>query len=75
MNTTTTGSRESTIETPNRIVDITDESGQLLPEVFEGIDYIVESDALLSPGHLVPADVLQLFAAAEEPQRKGCADA
>lgn len=60
------GFPESDIEIPNRIVDVVDASGALIPEVFEVIDLIRESDAMLSVGHLAPSQSLQLATAAKE---------
>lgn len=60
------GFPESDYDIPNRIVDVVDEDGRLIDEVHEVIDLVVESDALLSAGHLEPAESAALFAAAGE---------
>lgn len=59
------GFPESEFEIPNRIVDIEDENG-LLSEVYEVIDLIEESDALLSVGHLEPRQSLAVATAARQ---------
>ncbi|MCH1881349.1 DUF6282 family protein [Agrococcus sp. ARC_14] len=54
------GFPESDIEIPNRIVDVVDDAGELLPEVFEVIELVQESDAMLSVGHLEPRESLRV---------------
>lgn len=58
------GFPESDIEIPNRIVDVVDDGGRLIPEVYEVLDLIAESDALLSVGHLAPAQSIAVATAA-----------
>lgn len=60
------GFPESDHDIPNRIVDVTRKDGTLIDEVYEVIDLIVESDALMSAGHLDPAESAALFAAGRE---------
>lgn len=55
------GFPESTVEIPNRIVDIRDSDGVIVDEVYEVIDLIVENDALLSAGHLSVRDAKAVF--------------
>lgn len=54
------------VPVPSTRVDITDDGGELVPEVSEVLDYIVEADALLSGGHMEPALITQLFTTAKE---------
>jgi len=56
----------ATFELPNHIVEVRDEDGKLRPEVFEVIDLVAESDALLSAGHLYPDQIAEVFAAATD---------
>lgn len=58
----------ATVDVPSARVDVTDESGALLPEVHEVLDLIAESNAILSGGHLWPETIAQLF---EEGRRHG----
>lgn len=60
------GFPESDIEIPNRIVDVVDADGALIPAVFEVIDLIRESDAMLSVGHLEPRESLAVATAGRE---------
>ncbi|MGO1562543.1 hypothetical protein CZ771_10085 [Actinomycetales bacterium JB111] len=60
------GFPESDIEIPNRIVDVVDADGELVPELFEVFDLVAETDALLSVGHLRPSQSLQVARAARE---------
>lgn len=60
------GFPDSDIEIPNRIVDVVDNDGELIPEVYEVIDLIRESDALLSVGHLEPEQSLAVATAARD---------
>lgn len=60
------GFPESEIEIPNRIVDVVDAEGKLIPEAYEVIDLIVESDALMSAGHVKPEEARLLFQAGRE---------
>ncbi|GLU49931.1 DUF6282 family protein [Nocardiopsis ansamitocini] len=60
------GFPESDYDIPNRIVDVVDAEGRLVDAAHEVIDLVAESDALLSAGHLEPAQSAQLFAAATE---------
>lgn len=46
--------------------DVRDADGELLPEALRVIDLIVESDALLSAGHMAPDDIREVFTAAQE---------
>jgi hypothetical protein len=55
------GFPEATIEIPNRIVDVTDAEGRIVDEVYEVVDLIAESDALLSAGHLSIEDARAVF--------------
>jgi hypothetical protein len=60
------GFPESDIEIPNRIVDVVDADGELVPELFEVFDLVAETDALLSVGHVKPSQSLQVARAAKE---------
>lgn len=60
------GFPESEYDIPNRIVDVTDADGALIEPVHEVVDLIAESDALMSAGHLEPAESAALFAAGRE---------
>lgn len=60
------GFPESDYDIPNRIVDVSHEDGTLIDEVHEVIDLVVESDALMSAGHLEPAESAALFAAGRD---------
>jgi hypothetical protein len=55
------GFPEATIEIPNRIVDIRDTDGRIVDDVYEVVDLIAESDALLSAGHLSIQDARAVF--------------
>ncbi|MCW2858233.1 MAG: hypothetical protein JWR52_3848 [Marmoricola sp.] len=55
------GFPEATIEIPNRIVDIRDADGRIVDEVYEVVDLIADSDALLSAGHLSIQDARAVF--------------
>jgi Family of unknown function (DUF6282) len=55
------GFPEATIEIPNRIVDVTDAEGRIVDEVYEVVDLIADSDALLSAGHLSVQDARAVF--------------
>ncbi|MDT5149175.1 MAG: hypothetical protein QOI01_908 [Mycobacterium sp.] len=55
------GFPESLVEIPNRIVDVRDARDNIVDEVYEVIDLIVESDALLSAGHLSIRDAKAVF--------------
>ncbi|MCT2582061.1 DUF6282 family protein [Actinophytocola gossypii] len=54
------------VPVPSARVDVTDDTGELLPEAYEVLDYVSEADALLSGGHLEPALISQVFTAAKE---------
>lgn len=54
----------TSFEIPNRVVEIQDEQGKLVDEVYEVLDLVVESDCLLSSGHLSVGDARELFRAA-----------
>lgn len=58
------GFPESDIEIPNRIVDVVDDAGALVPEVYDVLDLIAENDALLSVGHLAPEHSIAVATAA-----------
>ncbi len=58
------GFPESDIEIPNRIVDVVDDAGELVPEVYDVLDLIAENDALLSVGHLAPEHSIAVATAA-----------
>ncbi|WP_020501645.1 DUF6282 family protein [Sciscionella marina] len=45
-------------------IDIHGENGELRPEVFEILDVVAETGALLSGGHMYPEDIRALFEAA-----------
>ncbi len=60
------GFPESEYDIPNRIIDVVDGDGRLVPEAHEVIDLIVESDALLSAGHVKPEEARLLFQAGRE---------
>ncbi|MEU3271109.1 DUF6282 family protein [Saccharomonospora sp. NPDC006951] len=60
------GFPESDIEIPNRIIDVTKADGRLVDEVYEVIDLIVESDALLSAGHVSPPEAHKIFTAGRD---------
>lgn len=60
------GFPESDIVIPNRIVDVVDPDGNLLPEVYEVLDLIKETDALMSVGHLQPRQSLDVARAARD---------
>ncbi|TQL69425.1 hypothetical protein FB381_3330 [Nocardioides albertanoniae] len=55
----------ATVEVPSSRVDIHQENGELVPEVFEVLDLIEESNAMLSGGHMEAASIKQLFTEAE----------
>lgn len=60
------GFPESDVEIPNRIVDVVDADDNLIPEVYDVLDLIAETDALLSVGHLRPTQSLTVARAARE---------
>lgn len=60
------GFPESDVEIPNRIIDVTGPDGRLVDEVYDVIDLIVESDALLSAGHVKPDEAHAIFMAGRD---------
>lgn len=54
------------VPVPSTQVDFTDAAGELIPEVYEVLDYVIEAGALLSGGHNTPELITQLFTAARE---------
>jgi len=54
----------ASFELPSRIVEVRDPDGSLRGEVFEVLDLVAESDALLSAGHLYPDQIAEIFAEA-----------
>ncbi|BBG02994.1 MULTISPECIES: DUF6282 family protein [Pseudonocardia] len=60
------GFPESEIDIPNRIVNVVDADGEFVDGVHEVIDLIVESDALMSAGHVSPAEARKLFLAGRD---------
>jgi len=51
----------ATFELPSGIVEVRDAEGKLRDEVFEILDLVVESDALLSAGHMYPDQIHEVF--------------
>lgn len=58
------GFPSATVDVPSARVDVLDSTGELIPAVFEVLDLIAESGAMLSGGHLEADTIAQLFAAA-----------
>jgi len=58
------GFQTASFELPSRIVEVRDPDGSLRGEVFEVLDLVAESDALLSAGHLYPDQIAEIFAEA-----------
>jgi len=54
----------ASFELPSGIVEVRTEDGRLRDEVFEILDLVVESDALLSAGHMDPDQIEDVFTAA-----------
>jgi hypothetical protein len=51
---------------PERPLDILDESGGLRPEVFEILEIVKETGAILAGGHMAPDRIIALFEAAHD---------
>jgi hypothetical protein len=61
------GFPESDVDIPNRIVDVVDrDDNTLIDEVYDVIDLIVESDALMSAGHVEPEEARAIFTAGKD---------
>ena len=58
----------ASFELPNRIVEVRNPDGSLRDEVYEVLDLVAESDALLSAGHLYPDQILDIFTQARTRQ-------
>src|SRR5882757_2856498 len=54
----------ASFELPNRIVAVRTPEGRLRDEVYEVVELVAESDALLSAGHLYPDEISDIFAEA-----------
>lgn len=58
------GFPSASVDVPSARVEVLDDSGELIPDVFEVLDLISESGAMLSGGHLEAETIAQLFSAA-----------
>lgn len=58
------GFPSATVDVPSDRVEVLDDAGELIPEVFEVLDLISESGTMLSGGHLEAETIAQLFDAA-----------
>ncbi len=55
------GFPSASVEVPNARVEIHDSTGDLLPEVFDVLDLVKESGAMVTGGHLSADSIVQLF--------------
>lgn len=55
------GFPSAAVPIPSERVDILDHEGELIAEVGQVLDHVVESDALLSGGHMEPDAITRLF--------------
>lgn len=60
------GFPSATVEVPSQRVEVHREDGDLVPEVYEVLDLVKETGAMVTGGHMSPDSITQLFTAARD---------